>query len=718
MSDPRTLLLIDNDPGHAEDFLAALLNAKDGPFRSEWLRTISEGIERLRANNIWAIFANLSLPDSQGLDTFHKIQQAAPGTPILILARADDEDIAAEALRQGAKDYLLEGHIDAYSFGRAVHNLTEREAAEEALFTEKERAHATLSSIGDGVITADASGNVTYLNAVAEEMTGWSCAEATNKPLADVFQVIDANTREPWANLVALAIQRNTALALAANCILIRRDGHESAIENSTTPIHDRSGMIAGVVIVFHDVSVSKAMSLELSYLAHHDSLTELPNRILLRDRLGQAIATARRNGTQAAVLFLDLDGFKSINDSLGHAVGDKLLQAVAKRLVGVVRGSDTVGRQGGDEFVVLLTEIKRASDAGIAARKILTALAASYSCDPYDLHVTASIGVSTYPEDGDDAETLMANADTAMYQAKEHSRNNYQFFKKHMNVRAIERQSVEAELNLALMRGEFTVHYQPKVNLHTGDVVGAEALVRWVHPERGLISPVQFIPIAEECGLILPIGRWVLRETCRQVKEWMDSGLSVVPVAVNVSSLEFRSESFIDSLRAAIRDTDLDPAYVDLELSETALMRHAKSSVAALKGFKEIGVRLSLDDFGTGYSSLGYLKWFPIDSLKIDQSFVHSITTDAADATIVSAMIAMAKGLQKRVVAEGVETEEQVNFLKAQNCDEAQGYYFGKPTVAAHFATLLEPSSVLPESQHSYRRESNWNQEGLILAD
>ena len=531
-----------------------------------------------------------------------------------------------------------------------------------------------------------------------------------------MFQIIDATTREPWANLVALATERNTALALAANCILIRRDGHESAIEDSTTPIHDRSGMIAGVAIVFRDVSASKALSLEMSYLAHHDSLTELPNRILLRDRLGQAIATARRNGTQAAVLFLDLDGFKSINDSLGHAVGDKLLQAVAKRLVGVVRGSDTVGRQGGDEFVVLLTEIKRASDAGIAARKILTALAASYACDPYDLHVTASIGVSTYPEDGDDAETLMANADTAMYQAKEHSPSNYQFFKKHMNIRAIERQSVEAELNRALIRGEFTVHYQSKINLHTGDVVGAEALIRWVHPDRGLISPAQFIPIAEECGLILPIGRWVFRETCRQLREWIDSGLSVVPVAVNVSSLEFRSEGFIESLRAAIRDADLDPTYVDLELSETALMRHAKSSIAALRDFKRIGVQLSLDDFGTGYSSLGYLKWFPIDSLKIDQSFVHSITTDPADATIVSAMIAMAKGLQKRVVAEGVETEEQVSFLKAQQCDEAQGYYFGKPTIAADFAKLLGHPPAASPPPDAYGTSMAWNEQRLIL--
>jgi diguanylate cyclase (GGDEF)-like protein/PAS domain S-box-containing protein len=713
MNDLRTLLLIDNDPAHAEAFHVALLESSDRPFRAEWLRTLSQGMERLREKKVWAIFANMSLPDSDGLDTFDKILQAAPGVPILVLAGAADEGIAIDAMRQGAKDYLLEGHIDAYSFGRAFRNMTERETAEEVLFAEKERAQVTLNSIGDGVLSADVLGNVTYLNVVAEEMTGWSCAEAIGKPLAEVFQIIDASTREPSADPVALAVQGNKTVGLAANCILVRRDGHESAIEDSTAPIHARSGMIAGAVIVFHDVSVSKAMSLEMSYLAHHDSLTDLPNRALLKDRLGQAIATARRNGTQVAVLFLDLDGFKHINDSLGHAVGDKLLRAVAKRLVAGVRGADTVGRQGGDEFVVLLPEVKQAADAGVAARKILTALAASYTCDPYDLRVTASIGVSTYPEDGEDAETLLVNADTAMYQAKKNGPNNYQFFKKQMNVQAIRRQSVEAELNRALERDEFELHYQPKIDLHTGEIVGAEALIRWQHPDQGQICPAQFIPIAEECGLIVPIGQWVLRETCRQVREWIDSGLRVIPVAVHISALEFRSADFIEGLRRTLRGARLDARYLDLELTETALMQHAKSTVAALKELKAIGVRLSLDDFGIGYSSLGYLRWLPIDALKIDQSFVHNITTDSGDATIVSTMIAMAKGLNKHVVAEGVETEAQLSFLKTQNCDEAQGYYFSRPMVAELFEKLLDVSSL----KLNYGREPRWNQPGLTLA-
>ena len=429
MSDIRSLLLIDNDPAHAEVFRAALLAANDGPFQAEWVRTLSQGVERLREKGIWAIFANLSLPDSQGLDTFDKLLQAAPGVPTLVLAGVEDEDIATEALRHGAKDYLLEGHIDAYSFAHAIRNMAERKAAEEALFTEKERTQVTLNSIGDAVLSTDILGNITYLNAVAVKLTGWSCEEALGRPLAEVFQIIDGSTREPSPNPIELAVQGNKTVGLTPNCILIRRDGNESAIEDSAAPIHNRSGLIAGAVIVFHDVSGSRAMLLEMSHLAHHDSLTDLPNRLLLKDRLSQAIATAHRNDTKVAVMFLDLDGFKHVNDSLGHAVGDKLLKSVATRLVSGVRSSDTVSRQGGDEFVVLLAEIKHAADAGIAARKILTALAASYTFDLHDLRVTASIGVSTYPEDGEDAETLMKNADMAMYQTKVNGPNNYQFF-------------------------------------------------------------------------------------------------------------------------------------------------------------------------------------------------------------------------------------------------------------------------------------------------
>jgi diguanylate cyclase (GGDEF)-like protein/PAS domain S-box-containing protein len=692
MTNTRTLLLMDDDPAHAQTFREALLNANGGPFQGEWVRTFAEGFERLEKKGIWAIFLNLHLSDSQGLSALDKLLQAAPGVPTLVLGGIEDEAIAIEALRRGAKDYLVEDRIDSYSLARAIRNMAERETAEDTLFTERARAKVTLDSIGDAVISTGISGNVTYLNAVAEEMTGWSKEEALDRPFAEVFKIIDGNTRKTAPNPVASAIEKNTTVALTPNCILIRRDGHESAIEDSTAPIHDRTGAAAGAVIVFRDVSMSRAMVGEMKHLAQHDILTDLPNRMVLKDRLTQAIAAAHRNNTPVAVMFLDLDQFKHINDSLGHAIADKLLQSVAVRLVNCVRSTDTVSRLGGDEFIVLLSEIKHSTDAGITARKILTALTTSHSIDQHTLHVTASIGVSTYPEDGEDAELLIKNADTAMYQAKQKGRNNYQFFKKDMNLRAVNRQAVEDGLREALESEQFVLHYQPKINLTTGAISGMEALLRWMHPTAGLLRPLQFLPIAEDCGLILPIGRWVLREACRQVQEWIYGGLRVAPVAVNVSSLEFRSDDFLDSLRAILRDTGLDPSYLELELTETVLMQHAESTVAMLGALKSIGVRLAVDDFGTGYSSLSYLKRFPIDTLKIDQSFVRDITVGSCDIPIVRAVITMAKSLRQRVVGEGVETEEQMAFLRANGCDEAQGYYFSMPLPAKDFAKLLKP--------------------------
>jgi diguanylate cyclase (GGDEF)-like protein/PAS domain S-box-containing protein len=702
MTDTRNLLLIDENPVHAEAFREALLNAKDGPFLGEWVQTLAQSVERLREKTIWAIFASLSLPDSQGLDTIEKLLQAAPGVPILVMGGAEDEDLSTEALRRGAKDYLLNGHIGTYSFGRALRNMAERKTAEEVLFIEKERASVTLNSIGDAVLSTDILGNITYLNVVAEKMTGWTCAEALGKPLGVVFQIIDGATRKPAPNPMELAIQGNETVKLTPNCILIRRDGSESPIEDSAAPIHARSGSVTGAVIVFHDVTESRAMTEGMSHLAQHDILTDLPNRLLLKDRISRAIVAAHRNNTKVAVLFLDLDGFKNINDSLGHAVGDNVLQSVAKCLLSCVRGSDTVSRLGGDEFVLLLSEIKQPSDAGITARKILAAVTASHRFDLHDLQLTTSIGLSTYPEDGEDAEILLKNADTAMYEGKKRGSNNYQFFNQDMNVRAIERQTIEGDLRGALKRQEFVLQYQPKINLQSGRITGAEALIRWLHPSRGLVSPLQFIPIAEESDLILPIGQWVLREACRQVQGWIDAGLHATPVAVNVSSLEFRSEGFLENLRAILKDTRLDPRYLELELTESVLMQHAESSVSVLSTLKSIGVRLAVDDFGTGYSSLSYLKRFPIDSLKIDQSFVRDITTDTDDATIVGAVISMARSLRLCTIAEGVETEEQVTFLQAHSCDEAQGYYFSKPVVAHEFAKLLE-TGIAPFAPYAF---------------
>ena len=439
-----------------------------------------------------------------------------------------------------------------------------------------------------------------------------------------------------------------------------------------------------------------EAAKVQLDHLAHHDVLTGLPNRILLQDRLIQAIESACRQGRQLAVMFMDLDQFKHINDSLGHAIGDKLLQSVAQRLMGCVRHSDTISRQGGDEFVVLLPYIENPESAGFCAQKMLATLALPHRIDQHELHISVSIGISIYPNDGQEAETQIKNADIAMYQAKENGRNNYKFFEQDMNARAVQRQSVEVSLRRALKRQEFVLHYQPKINLQSGAIVGVEALIRWQHPEQGLLLPAQFVSIAEDCGLILPIGRWVLREACLQARSWQQAGLPPIIVAVNISALEFRDKDFLENIRAVIEKTGLEPRYLELELTESVLMQDAASTDSMLHALANFGVKLAIDDFGTGYSSLSYLKQFPINTLKIDQSFVNQMCSNLDDAAIVSAVTSMGKSLKLCVIAEGVESSEQSAFLLAQHCDEGQGYYFGCPMVAEALATLLQTGKAL----------------------
>jgi len=410
-----------------------------------------------------------------------------------------------------------------------------------------------------------------------------------------------------------------------------------------------------------------------------------------MQDRLSQAIEVARRQRRQLAVMFMDLDRFKHINDSLGHAVGDQLLQSIAKRLVACGRQSDTVSRQGGDEFLLLLPYIEHADDAALSAQKMLTALAPPHHIDGSDIHISVSIGISIYPDDGQDAQTLIKCADTAMYYAKENGRNNFKFFEQDMNTRAVQRQSIESSLRQALDRQEFVLHYQPKMDLQSGTIVGAEAFIRWQHPQRGLLSPVEFVPIAEDSGLIRPIGRWVLREACRQARTWLQAGLPPITVAVNTSALELRAEDFLENLRAILEETQIEPRYLELELTESVLMRDAESTGSLLQAIADLGVKLAIDDFGTGYSSLSYLSRFPIDTLKIDQSFVNRMNGNPDDANIVSAVISMGKSLRQRVIAEGVETPEQHASLLALHCDEGQGYYFGRPVPAEALATLLQ---------------------------
>ncbi|SDP88079.1 diguanylate cyclase (GGDEF) domain-containing protein [Rhodoferax sp. OV413] len=428
----------------------------------------------------------------------------------------------------------------------------------------------------------------------------------------------------------------------------------------------------------------------QMSYMAKHDILTGLPNRSLLTDRLEQSIALALRHEQKVALVYLDLDNFKHINDSLGHAVGDQLLQAVAQRMQDSVRQSDSVCRLGGDEFVLLLAEIHTVEDAARTAAMLIEAASEPYQVGPHRLHVSASIGVSIYPDDGGDVETLVRNADTAMYQAKKNGRNNYQVFSSDMTVRAVARQTLEVVLHQALDHGGFVLHYQPKVNLETGAIIGAEALLRLQRPGQALIYPGHFVGVAEECGLIVPMGKWMLREACNQAVAWLRAGLPFGQMAVNVSAVEFHGKGFLSGVQAVLEETGLDPCALELELTESGLMQDNEPTITILRALKDMGVRIAIDDFGTGYSSLSYLRRFPIDTLKIDQSFVRDIPSGNGEAKLVSAIIAMGRSLDLRVIAEGIETREQLVFLQSQNCAEGQGYYFSRPLVADLYAVAM----------------------------
>jgi diguanylate cyclase (GGDEF)-like protein/PAS domain S-box-containing protein len=438
----RNVLLVLSDAAEAKAIRRSLVNSRDGPIKVEWVCRCAHARSRLGSpggGEIAAVVVDLSLPDSQGIHTFDTLLRASPHVPILVLSHLRDEDVARLAVQHGAQDYLLQERLDGYSLSKALSTMLERTAYAKAMSLERERAQVTLSSIGDPVISTDIAGNVTYLNAVAESMTGWSRQEASGRPLQEVLQIVDGDTRKPALNPLAMAMPHNKSVSLSANCVLIRRDGYESAIEDTAAPIHDGRGQVTGAVIVFHDVGVARATSLRMSHLPQHDCLTKLPNSILLNDRLTQAIASAHRHGKSLALLFLDMDHFKQVNHSLGHAIGDLLLKSIAGRLVDCVRSSDTVSRQGGDEFVVLLSEVAHPKDAALTANKILAGVSKPHWIGDQNLNVTVSVGIGVYPNDGADAETLLTNADLALFHAKAHGRSNYQFFEPNMSARTVD---------------------------------------------------------------------------------------------------------------------------------------------------------------------------------------------------------------------------------------------------------------------------------------
>jgi diguanylate cyclase (GGDEF)-like protein/PAS domain S-box-containing protein len=563
-------------------------------------------------------------------------------------------------------------------------DITDEKHAEEQL----RLAGEVFESSGEAIVITDSDMRIVSVNPAFTTVTGYTSEDAVGQTPYSLSPGIRSQEREReiWERVWHEGYWQGEVWDR-------RRNGDVYPKWLTVSVVRDANGRPVNYIEIFSDISERKEREERVRHLAHHDFLTDLPNRVLLNDRIMQAISLAERSHTQVAVMFLDLDRFKNVNDSLGHTMGDKLLQEVARRLRACMRASDTVSRQGGDEFVILMPDMDDAAHIAHAAQKVLDSVANPYAIDGHELVSTPSIGISVYPADGRDVESLLKNADAAMYHAKESGRNNYQFFTQDMNTRALERLSLERSLRRAVERGELRLHYQPQYDVRSGRIVGVEALIRWEHPDLGLLSPAKFIPFAEETGLILPVGEWVLREACRQNRAWQNQGLPSVRVAVNISAVQFRYSGFPLTVQAALAETGLESRWLELEVTESAIMKDQEDVgrvTDSLEHLKSLGLELAIDDFGTGYSSLSYLKRFPIDKLKIDQSFVRDISFDKDDAAITSAIIGLTRNLGLRTIAEGVETREQLDFLQAHGCDEAQGFLFSKPLTAEECAALL----------------------------
>ena len=563
-----------------------------------------------------------------------------------------------------------------------MRDVSERKKSEKDL----NLASTIFENLGEATVVTDAANKIVSVNPAFTRITGYSPDEVIGRDPSIMSSGRHDKEfyRAMWTSIIETGHWQGEIWDR-------RKNGEIYPKWLSISTIKDKhSGKVRDYIAIFSDITERKEAEKRIQFMAHYDALTGLPNRALLYDRLSQNLSHSQRNDKRVAVLFLDLDRFKTINDSLGHTVGDLLLQSVAERLKECLRAGDTVARLGGDEFVVILPDLEDTNYAGLVAGKILKCVAEPHVIKNNDLSTTASVGISVYPQDGGDRETLIKNADVAMYKSKEAGRNNYLFFQGEMNARAVERLSMENSLRRALERDEFALYFQAQVDAAAGRIIGAEALIRWLHPAMGLVMPGKFIPIAEESGMIVAIGEWVLRAACMKNRAWQEAGLPPVPVAVNLSALQFRQKELVQVVANTLRETGLEPRYLELELTESGIVQNAEAAINTLKELKSMGVLLSIDDFGTGYSNLGYLKRFPIDKLKIDQSFVRDLATDPDDAAIVRAIISLAKSLQLRAIAEGVETKEQLDFLSDHGCDEIQGYYFSKPVPEEEFRVLL----------------------------
>lgn len=565
-------------------------------------------------------------------------------------------------------------------------DITKHRRAEEALRHSEEKYRTILDSNQEGYFEVDLAGNFTFVNDAECSLLGYNREELIGLSYKRFTEETAAKKLFKLFNRVYRTGERLKAFEAE----FIKKNGTKGFNEISVSTINNKEGQPIGFRGLSRDITERKRSEERIQYLATHDALTDLPNRMMFTQMLNHAVQSARRFIRQLAVIFIDLDRFKVINDTLGHEEGDQLLQEVAKRLKKILREIDIVARLGGDEFVVLIEEVSKPDQVATVAQKILSAIIKPVVLRGQEYQITASIGISMYPKDGHDEQSLMKSADIAMYMAKEEGKNNYQFYTADIKSRSLERLKLETNLRKALERNEFLLYYQAKLEFKTGAISGVEALLRWQNPDLGLVFPSRFIPVAEETGLIVPIGRWVLKTACAQNVAWQNQGLPKVCVAVNLSIRQFMDDSLLKDVHSTIKETGLAPNLLELEITESMLMQNPERMIKILTKIKNLGVRLAIDDFGTGYSSLAQIRQFPIDTIKVDQSFIHDLSKNPEDRAIIEAIIPMGKALSLAVLAEGVETEEQEAFLREQACDQMQGYYFSKPVTPDQFAELL----------------------------
>jgi diguanylate cyclase (GGDEF)-like protein/PAS domain S-box-containing protein len=643
-----------------------------------------EGLLAFEAFKPDIVVTDILMPVMTGLEMAEKIKALSSATPIIVTTAFNETNFFLKAIDIGVDKYVIKP-VNTDILGEVLLQCAN------TLMSKVERllSATVFDNSSDAIMVSDSHNRIISVNAAFYDITGYTREEV----LGHDPKMLSAGCQshefymEMWNSLKECGKWSGE--------IWNRRKGGEIYPEwLSISTVKNSQDEITHYVAIFSDITERKQAEERVRHLAHYDALTDLPNRTLFQDRLQQALIQAQRENNQVAVMFIDLDRFKVINDTLGHNIGDLLLQAVAQRLTNCIRQGDTVCRQGGDEFVILLPKINHAEDAALVAQKILESVAKPYYLDKHELHISSSIGISFYPNDGVTAEALMKNADVAMYRAKELGRNNYQFYMADMNARSFERLALETSLRRAIEHHELELYYQPLVESGNGKVIGMEALARWNHPDLGLVHPAQFIPLAEETGMIIAIGEWVLRSACTQAQAWHKEGYAPLRVSVNLSARQFRQVDFVGSVRKILFETNFDPRYLELEVTESMLMHNIEENIATLNELKSMGISIAVDDFGTGYSSLNYLKRLPIDTLKIDRSFVGDVTANHDDAAIVDAIISLAQSLTLRVIAEGVESLEQQAFLEAHSCDEMQGYLFSHPLPAAQFIELLKNRS------------------------